>query len=162
MLEHDIDRPARRRQRLKVALIAVWSVVLLAGAIGGYLALRPSPAITISGSLALVAPAATEYEWERNPPRCSGTGGFSDITEGAAVTVKDASGKVVAVGRLGVGTPGGVEEIGSIKAAAQCAFVFQVPNVPGSDFYGVEVSHRGQITYSRQQVDGGLQLKLGG
>ncbi len=81
---------------------------------------------------------------------CTGAGGYSDIREGAAVTVRDGSGDVIATGRL----EGGVVE-GSL-----CIHVFQV-DVPRADFYSFEVSNRGELTYSYQDmVDAEWQVAL--
>lgn len=78
---------------------------------------------------------------------CTGYDGYSDITEGATVTVSDQTGTIIATGRLvnGITSPG----------AARCTFRIDVPDVPGGKaFYQVEVSHRGRQTYSAEQARG--------
>lgn len=79
---------------------------------------------------------------------CRGAGGYSDILEGAGVTVYDAMGKIVGSGRL---------EQGSEASSGGCMFPIAVPAVPGgSAFYQVEVSHRGKITVSEAEARGGM------
>ena len=77
---------------------------------------------------------------------CTGYSGYADIAAGAAVTVYDSAGKVVATGALGTGKPD----------SAACVFPVRVPEVPGgSKFYRVEVSHRGQITVTAAEAKAG-------
>jgi 2',3'-cyclic-nucleotide 2'-phosphodiesterase (5'-nucleotidase family) len=73
---------------------------------------------------------------------CVGQGGYSDIAEGADVVVKDQAGVVVASSTLTTGQRNGDE----------CVYVFAVDNVPKASFYSVEVSHRGQLHYSYDQM----------
>ena len=69
--------------------------------------------------------------------------------------MKDAKGAVVATGSLGVGA----------KVADHiCRFPLTVKGVPASDFYSIEISHRGSQTYSRQALDSDkwdVELSLG-
>ncbi|GGW66959.1 hypothetical protein GCM10010340_51360 [Streptomyces griseoloalbus] len=84
---------------------------------------------------------------------CSGTGGYSDIDFGTQVNVTDAAGTLVAVGSLGFGE----------KTELGCEFPFTVDDVtPGSKFYTVEVSHRGGLTQTEDELRaGGLAFTLG-
>ncbi|WP_345962885.1 hypothetical protein ABDE16_18055 [Streptomyces sp. BRB040] len=84
---------------------------------------------------------------------CSGTGGYSDIDFGTQVNVTDAAGTLVAVGSLGLGE----------KTELGCEFPFTVDDItPGSKFYAVEVSHRGGLTQTEDQLHaGGLAFTLG-
>jgi serine/threonine-protein kinase len=86
---------------------------------------------------------------------CAGTGGYSDMQLGAVVTVRDGSDKVIATGRIVTSEPLGTH---------QCHFTFRVSDVPDADFYQVEVSHRGALTFSRTEMDAqgwALALTLG-
>jgi hypothetical protein len=85
---------------------------------------------------------------------CSGSGGYSDIDTGSSVTVYDGSGAVVATGMLGSGRA---------SSSSTCEFAVTVPNVPaGSDFYQVEVSHRGKVTVEGRRLEtDGVSLTLG-
>ncbi|MFI9615370.1 hypothetical protein ACIHCM_27455 [Streptomyces sp. NPDC052023] len=84
---------------------------------------------------------------------CSGTGGYSDIDFGTQVTVTDAVGTLVAMGSLGFGE----------KTEQGCQFPFTVDDItPGSKFYTVEVSHRGGLTQTEEELRaGGLGFTLG-
>lgn len=84
---------------------------------------------------------------------CSGTGGYSDIAFGTQVTITDAAGTVVAVGSLDLGR----------KTEQGCEFPFTVDDItPGSKFYTVEISHRGGLTKTEDQLRaGGLAFTLG-
>jgi len=67
--------------------------------------------------------------------------GYSDISAGAPVTVKDDAGKVLASTFLESG----------IDQGPECLFTVTV-QVPDSKFYQVEVSHRGVLTYTETQL----------
>ncbi|MFE7235071.1 hypothetical protein ACFVAF_31470 [Streptomyces sp. NPDC057596] len=84
---------------------------------------------------------------------CSGTGGYSDIDFGAQVTITDAAGTLVAMGSLGFGQ----------KTDQGCEFPFTVDDItPGSKFYTVEISHRGGLTKTEEQLrEGDLGFTLG-
>ncbi|OZF40834.1 hypothetical protein CH296_00290 [Rhodococcus sp. 14-2496-1d] len=83
---------------------------------------------------------------------CEGKGGYDDLAEGASVTVSDASGTTVATGNINDST--------YIDGACLLSFAFDVP--AGSDFYKVEVSHRGEVTYPADQARSGVFMTIGG
>ncbi|MEV6607414.1 hypothetical protein [Kutzneria sp. NPDC051319] len=85
---------------------------------------------------------------------CHGSGGYSDIADGAAVTVYDAAGKVTAVGAIT--QPSSLGVLG-------CTFSIVVPNVPnGEKFYQIEISHRGKVTVTADDAKAGrVSLTLG-
>lgn len=101
---------------------------------------------TLEGSLTLVDAYGTSSS-------CATYGGYSDIAPGADVTVRDAEGTVVASGALQSGRMSG----------AGCRFPFAIADVPGgSAFYQVEVTHRGLVTFTADELAaGGAQLTLG-
>jgi hypothetical protein len=73
---------------------------------------------------------------------CSGTSGYDDLEEGAQVVVTDEANKVIGNSSLQEGNPSGDD----------CIFRFVVPLVPRAKFYGIEVSHRGKVTYSHDNL----------
>lgn len=130
-------RAARRRRPLVWILAVLGALVLLGGAAGVYfVAFAP---ITVNGSVT-VANAGQGF----TTTECRGTGAFSDLAGGTAVVISDASGKTIALGQL---QPGHV-------SGTNCVFQFSV-EAPRSDFYGIEVSHRGVVKYSLAEVQAG-------
>ncbi|MBQ0983739.1 hypothetical protein KBZ10_04210 [Streptomyces sp. F63] len=104
---------------------------------------------TTDGALTLIDAGAGLDDGEL----CSGTGGYSDIDLGTQVNVTDADGTLVASGALGLGE----------KTETGCTFPFTVDDItPGSKFYTVEVSHRGGLTQTEDDLRaGGLEFTLG-
>ena len=74
---------------------------------------------------------------------CEGSGGYSDITQGAQVVASDNANTILAVSSLSAGVADG---------SGNCVFSFTINNVPYSAFYQFQVSHRGQLAYSYQQL----------
>lgn len=93
---------------------------------------------------------------------------FPDITEGAAITVKDADGRTVAASRLGAaklvepyettapGYPDGADaQIRTVPeqvAHGFCAYQFTVPDLPDSSFYRVQFGAQPEMTLSRSEL----------
>lgn len=126
-------------------------LVVGAGAVGGvWAASRPgAPAtFTMRGVLDLAG------DHDAVPPEnkdCAGIGGYDDIAKGAAVTVYDAGGKVVAAGALGAG-----HYADPVAYSGDCLFSLVVPDVPkGVKFYQVEITHRGKLTASVAEAESG-------
>jgi hypothetical protein len=104
-----------------------------------------SQSIDVTGSLRL------NGEYMNTSTGCAGSGGYSDIAEGAPVIVTDPAGKTVAIGQLKSGA----------GSAGTCIFRFDVHPVPtGLGFYGVEVSHRGRVQFKESELTG-ISLTLG-
>lgn len=83
---------------------------------------------------------------------CAGKGGYKDIGPGVAVTVTDEAGTLLAKGAIGKSSGG----------TSGCWLDFTVPAVPrGSEFYKVEVGHRGELTYTESEAESGLVFSLG-
>ncbi|MEK6440133.1 hypothetical protein [Pseudonocardia sp. T1-2H] len=124
---------------------------------GGTAALSAASTFDVGGTFQLTQTSSylnSSYGSFTTGSSCSGSGGYSDIDTGSSVTVYDGSGAVVATGMLGSGRA---------TSSSTCEFVVTVPDVPaGSDFYQVEVSHRGKVTFEgrRLQTDG-VSLTLG-
>lgn len=100
--------------------------------------LRPDPKVThvLVGSLSL------KDGFVEGSDGCEGDGGYDDIREGAQVVVRS-QGKTIATTDLGSGR----------RVDGACAFLFLVSELPDAEFYSVEVSHRGGLEYSRDQME---------
>jgi hypothetical protein len=83
---------------------------------------------------------------------CAGQGGYDDIGPGTPVTVADDSGKLVAKGAIE----------SSYSASGACMLTFKVFDVPGgAKFYKVQVSHRGEMSYTESEAKAGITVSLG-
>ena len=147
--------PPRQRRRLPAFVIVLLTLgVVIIAALGGYLiyrGTRPAP-VTIDGSVTLSSGID-------GGSTCQGKDGFDDIREGTTVVVHDSAGKVIATGELSAGV--GEEMVADM--ALSCRFAFSVRDVPRQKFYGIEVSHRGTVTFTAAQVENGdVALSLGG
>ncbi|MCJ7491306.1 MAG: hypothetical protein MUP15_04025 [Dehalococcoidia bacterium] len=136
-------------------------VGLGAGAVGllaciGSSTPKPTPtpqAHTVHGTMTV--PARDSY-LELGKP-CSGAGGYSDMEAGTQVVVKNGEGNTIATGRLNSG-------IGKFYVGPACSLSFDIEGVPDSDFYSIEVSHRGAMSYSKGDMESNnwtLALALG-
>ncbi|MFB9831814.1 hypothetical protein [Actinoallomurus acaciae] len=105
-----------------------------------YVVTRPKP-VTISGAFTIIDGVSGGKE-------CQGDDGYDDIHAGTDVVVHDASGKTIATGRL----EDGVGEQMVADVALRCRFDFTVHDVPPQKFHGIEVSHRGIVTFTSAQV----------
>jgi hypothetical protein len=72
---------------------------------------------------------------------CEGTSGY-DIDEGTQVTISDGRDKTIGLGNLSIGR----------SESSSRVFEFSVPDVPNADFYKVEVAHRGELSYSKEEL----------
>lgn len=76
-----------------------------------------------------------------DPNNCNGIEGFSDITEGAVITVRDGANQVIGTGNLLLG----------VQNAQGCNFSFTV-EVPDTSFYQFAITHRSAPNYSRSDL----------
>jgi hypothetical protein len=89
---------------------------------------------------------------------CIGRGGYSDLTAGSEVTVKNTTGQVVATGALATGTLDG----STSTATFGCALTFEVRDVPdGLSSYSLTVTHRGTQVFPNGQAHGFVRLTIG-
>lgn len=144
--------PAHRRRRNPAPFIIVAVVILALLIAGAVYAFNASSTITIKGSLTI----QNNIDGGKT---CQGGKGFDDIRGGTSVVVHDAGGRTIATGQLddGVGSNFATSEM-----AMTCRFSFTVTGVPKQRFYGIEVSHRGTVTFTAKQVAAGkIMLSLG-
>lgn len=137
---------ASRFPQWAIALAIVAGVGILIGAL---LFILRDRTFTMTGLLSL---SSSDARSTGSPDGCAGDGGYDDIRGGALVTVQDSSGKIVGTGALDSGYDSGII----------CVFSFRVADVPDdSDFYSVEVSHRGGLTYTNAEAREMLSFSLG-
>jgi hypothetical protein len=111
-----------------IAILAFLVITMLAGA----------SSHKISGSFTL---SSSDVEFSSSD--CHGTGGHSDIRSGMGVTITDEAQEIVATTNLAYDASG--------SSSSGCAYTFAVL-VPDAKFYGVEIGHRGRVTYSREEL----------
>lgn len=115
------------------------------------------------GSIAVPISVYSVTEFDGTPyvgMPCNASSGYSDITEGTQVTVRDAEGTIVALADLDSGTMGG--EVGDLAMTAPCVFRFTAREVPDdSAFYEVGVLDYGSSTHTRAELDDRIELNIG-
>lgn len=149
---------ARWARLPRLAVLAV-GVVLGAAVMGGcWLAVSladgdASPAGETFGTRGTLTLADSSFSLLAEGEDCTGLDGYSDIQRGAQVNVTGADGTLVATSELE----------GGKKTALGCEFPFAIEGIPqGSKFYTVEVSHRGGLTQTEDELrSGGLAFTLG-
>jgi hypothetical protein len=118
-----------------------------------------SPAtFTVHGSITLVGPYSNSAT---NTPGevCTPVPGYNDLSPGAAVTLSDPQGHVVATGALQAGV---VVESQTGNGHPDCRFVFEIDDVPADlTLYGFTIGHRSTIELPRSEVATEVLLTLG-
>lgn len=171
------ERNQPRRGRLVILVLGV--VMLVAGAVVTTLLVTrtqqptatprsATPAavapLTVTGDIVVSADVLSSGQAVGES--CATADGYDDIRTGAQVAVRDAAGKVLAIGTLEPGTVAELYGEDALPAllgyASKCNFEFTVKGVPdGQQIYSVEVAHRGAVQYQRAQLDAVLALTLG-
>ena len=162
-----VEPPAGRKVStgLVAALAAAALGLMAVTGLGVWLVMRPdgttpAPAgrIGISGVVVLELP---DFEWQSvDNPVCKGREDHKDIAEGTPVTFFDASGKTLAVGKLGAGQARGITTgADGLSRASTCTLPFSIEVPAGVGPYGIEVLNRGVLRYNEGSLTG-LQLKL--
>lgn len=75
---------------------------------------------------------------------CEGARGYDDIHPSAQVVVRNESGTVLATTALGEGTH---------LDTNTCIYEFTLDSLPRAQFYSIEISRRGELTYSREELE---------
>lgn len=146
--------PKRRHGFWTGVLTGFLAAVLVTGLSVGAYALanretQPST-FTIEGSLTL-SDSVTTYGLPSEFD-CAGDDGYDDIGPNSSVTVSDQAGDVIATGQVQ----------GSSGGASTCTLTFSASDVPeGRDFYKVEISHRGELTFTEEEAKAGITMTLG-
>ena len=142
------------------AILAVIVVIATLAAVGYYAVgsggAKPSPTPTLSptpsptpithtvtGTLVLSGGGAGNFLTYPGSV-CAGVRGYSDLGHGASVVLLDESGTILASTTLDQGT---------VLGTTRCSFSFTLTGVTDTaKFYAVQVSHRGQVTQSHDEM----------
>ena len=144
-------------KRIILAAILPFAAFGLACGIGGSgQKATPTPSThTLHGTISVTGDEHY-YRWSLGEP-CSGSGGFDDMAAGTQVVINDGSGSTIATGHLNEGTGANPYiDVGGTpdpEIVDTCLFSFDVEGIRDSDFYSVEVSHRGAMTYSKAEME---------
>lgn len=142
MTRRHVERSGNRRVRLAIAA----AVVMIALAIGIGLALVATGALnarhTITGDYILVDSAHNPPLITADGSACRGSGAYGDIVPGAPVSLVDGAGTVLGTTTLNGGT----------GDATECDFAFSIADVPEVGAYTVEVSDRGKVTNTLDEL----------
>lgn len=176
------DEPAEQRESQanssKTFAISKPAIVLIvAFALVAVIAIanpKPVKTETLTGTMTLISTVDTLNEVEQcsqsvsaglgecgnlyvdyNSLFCQGAGPFSDMSNGAVVTVTDAAGKNLSIGSIDTGVISGTDfNKGSKQVTMDCALTFKVPDVPVIDGpYLVTVGSRGSRTYTLEELE---------
>ena len=94
----------------------------------------------LGGVMSLTASGAN---YKKGKP-CHGKGGYDDIRKGTQVTVRDADGTLLGVGDLSAG---------EAQSKSKCWFFFIVEDLPETNIYAIEISHRGELIYTFDDLE---------
>ncbi|MCV7229761.1 DUF732 domain-containing protein [Mycolicibacterium komossense] len=109
---------------------------------------------TVSGIFVLTDTKSDTYvhSISSDSTSCQGVDGYSDIGRDTQLIVKNGKGEVLTTTTLGNGRGTDVT----------CTFSFTFPITEGQDRYVVSVSHRGEFSYTFEQLQrNGVQIRLG-
>lgn len=108
--------------------------------------------ISVSGTFTLIDSSYYSSGISEYGALCEGDDGYSDISAGTTVVLKNGSGETLATTSLGSG----------VGDAFECTFHFTLPVKEGEDDYVVSVSDRGDMHYTFSELElNGLSLTLG-
>jgi hypothetical protein len=97
---------------------------------------------TVHGQLQL-----TDFNLGSSSGPCSGSGGYSDLTQGAQILVENGAGATIATGTLGAGNHPAADPQGIF-----CDFPFTVSVPANATFYQFKIGTRGGPSYSLDQM----------
>lgn len=155
--------PARwfRRRRNLIGLAVV--VLAAAGTAIGVVATRSGPdMITVHGTLTVgsMANDTTSGMSLSDGDSCVAIGGYSDINQGATVTIGGSTGQTLTVTGLSAGVETGIQPDSPI-VDGNCVFSFSAQVPAGQSAYTVTVGRRGSQTFTAVQGEAGVSLALG-
>jgi len=120
---------------------------------GGLLAVALVGGAAVAGASSGHTLTGTVTVYDDSSTGCDLSPGYADLHEGTPVVVTDSDGQVLASSSLDAG-----------EGDYSCEFPFTVEGLPERDVYTIEVSHRGQLSYQKSELetmDWDLSLDLG-
>ena len=84
---------------------------------------------------------------------CQGAGGYTDLEEGTPVVVRDGDGQVIGAGRFAAGRGTRIAKVGGVSVPSACVFAFRLKHVPDAETYSFEMSHRGGVVYTHEELE---------
>jgi hypothetical protein len=136
--ENTALKKSRRGRRVAIGFLVFAAV--FGGAFGGAKALMAKEEThVINGEFTLIDTDSDYRSISSSGQNCLGTRGYDDIRAGAQVLIKDGDGKPLSTTQLG---------FGNTLGTSRCVFTFSTDELPKRDFYVLEVSHRGELTFS--------------
>ena len=134
------------------AASAILVLLALAGCSGS------EPAVQLTGTVDV--PSGLQNRLDGGSG-CMPTDGYDDVDTGTSVTIRDENGKTIGTAQLGDGEKTGDLQPFNGNSAFPCTFSFTT-SVPAAEFYSVEVGSRGEVTFSRADVEAdAVALTLG-
>lgn len=153
----ELEPEVKAKPWRKLVIIGGAVLAVLAIAVGLFVSVQNKPAekVTVVGTIALVQELAdSKYGTDNygvSGGICAGAGGYDDLRSGASVTVYGAAHQIIGVGNLGVGT----------ELSGMCYWGTEVTVPAGEAFYSMEVTHRGELTASADEIADGRLLISG-
>jgi hypothetical protein len=115
----------------------------------------------VSGTISVIGHDAWPYQ-KNGDTGCQARDGYEDIKGGTQVVVRNAKNEVAGLGALEPGIFTGLGPKDDPIRIPTCELPFKVSvSEVSSATYSVEVSHRGQLQYSRADLNQPLALSLG-
>lgn len=159
----------KHKGAISVAIVA-GVVVILGVAAFAILVNRPTESstadtFTLRGSISIASDFSGGINYDGT--KCSGSGGYSDLTPGTAVTVANQTGQVIGTGALGTSRPVMTTVPVAISGLPNsvlgaCILNFAVQNVPdGLSSYVLTISHRGARVVPAAEAHDGVKLTIG-
>lgn len=144
------QKPGRRWGRRTIGVIVAFVLLLAALGVTALLLAGGSSSISAHGTMEL-----DDFTGD-----CVSDAGFSDITDGAQVTVTNSSGTVIGNGTLSYDTNQSSAQSNIQPGMSVCIYRFAVTVPGGLSRYGITISHRGTIWFTSAQMTKGPGLSL--
>lgn len=124
---------------MKRALVSLLAIGFMAAC--GSATPAPAPTHTFTVHLALTDSSGLDILATGDV--CNGSGGYSDISAGGDVTLKDGNQHIIGSTALQGGTT---------TDGLTCTFTATAQSVPEVSFYSLTVGHRAAVTYSLSEI----------